>query len=195
MSKTTATRSDILKRALELIYKKGFQSTSLDDILATTQVTKGAFYYHFKSKEEMGIALINETIHGVIWPHIAQTISACPDCRNNIYTMIEGLLYEQAFLTTEYGCPVVNLIQEMAPLSEAFRTALNHSVNIWTTAIETEIIKGQQAGQLSQRHDAGQIALYLIALYHGVRNMGKIPGRSYYASFMNELRNYLDSLD
>lgn len=57
MSKAQAIRSDILRRAMKLIYRQGFQSTSIDDILATTHVTKEAFYYHFKNKEEMGIRL------------------------------------------------------------------------------------------------------------------------------------------
>ncbi|RAJ08805.1 TetR family transcriptional regulator [Chitinophaga skermanii] len=52
MNKAAATRLNMLQKAFELIYVKGFQTTSIDDILATTQVTKGAFYYHFKNKDE-----------------------------------------------------------------------------------------------------------------------------------------------
>lgn len=43
MKKSQATRIDILKKAFQLIYPKGYQATSIDDILATTKVTKGAF--------------------------------------------------------------------------------------------------------------------------------------------------------
>src|SRR5688572_23344155 len=62
MKKAEATRLTILRKALELIYVKGYQTTSIDDIIATTQVTKGAFYYHFKTKDEMGLAIINEIL-------------------------------------------------------------------------------------------------------------------------------------
>jgi TetR/AcrR family transcriptional repressor of nem operon len=194
MSKAEATRADILRRALELIYKKGYQATSIDDILASTQVTKGAFYYHFRNKEEMGVALIDEAMHDEIWPLIEKSLSAGPDFRDNIYEMISGLLFEHPFMTVEHGCPAVNLIQEMAPLNEAFRTALVKSLNKWKRAIEAEIIRGQQAGQLSTAHDTRQIALHIITLYHGVRNMGKLLGKSYYTSFLNEFRKYLNTL-
>ena len=60
MKKAEATRLMILQKAFELIYVKGYQTTSIDDIIATTKVTKGAFYYHFKTKDEMGLAIINE---------------------------------------------------------------------------------------------------------------------------------------
>lgn len=60
MKKSEATRLNILRKAFELIYEKGYQTTSVDEIIATTQVTKGAFYYHFKTKDEMGLAIINE---------------------------------------------------------------------------------------------------------------------------------------
>jgi len=195
MSKAEATRSDILRRALELIYKQGYQATSIDDILATTQVTKGAFYYHFRNKEEMGIALIDEAMQDEIWPLIERSLSASPNFRDNIYEMIKGLLFEQPFLTVEHGCPAVNLIQEMAPLNNAFRTALIKSLNKWKRAIEAEIIRGQQAGQLDTTHDAKQIALNVITLYHGVRNMGKLLGKPYYISFLKEFRRYLDILN
>jgi TetR/AcrR family transcriptional regulator, transcriptional repressor for nem operon len=62
MSKATATRLNLLQKAFELIYTKGYQTTSIDDILATTQVTKGAFYYHFKTKDDMGLAIIHEIL-------------------------------------------------------------------------------------------------------------------------------------
>jgi AcrR family transcriptional regulator len=62
MKKSAATRLMILEKAFELIYAKGYQTTSIDDIIATTKVTKGAFYYHFKTKDEMGLAIINELV-------------------------------------------------------------------------------------------------------------------------------------
>lgn len=43
MKKSANTRATILQQAFELIYKKGYQSTSIDEIIATTKVTKGAF--------------------------------------------------------------------------------------------------------------------------------------------------------
>jgi len=194
MAKAEETRATILKKALELIYKQGYRSTSIDDILATTQVTKGAFYYHFRNKDEMGVAMISEAIQDEIWPQIEQSLSTDVNFRDKIYGMIKGLLFEHPFMTAEYGCPGVNLIQEMAPINETFQQALKRSLTKWERAIEGELKRAQQAGELSTSQDTKQIALHIITLYHGVRNMGKLLGKNHYVSFLQEFKKYLNSL-
>src|ERR1700675_2371960 len=56
------TRERLLQAASREIYRSGFQSAGLDTILASAGVTKGALYYHFKSKEALGYAVVEEVI-------------------------------------------------------------------------------------------------------------------------------------
>src|ERR1700731_2020392 len=56
------TRELLLQAAFREVYRYGFQSAGVDTNLATTNVTKGALYYHFKSKEALGYAIIEEII-------------------------------------------------------------------------------------------------------------------------------------
>jgi len=56
------TRERLLQAASREIYRSGFQSASLDTILAAAGVTKGALYYHFDSKEALGYAVVEEVI-------------------------------------------------------------------------------------------------------------------------------------
>lgn len=195
MTRAELTRSNILTSALKLIYKQGYQATSIDDILETTQVTKGAFYYHFRNKEEMGMALISETINNEVLPFIKNSLSKGSDFKKNMYKMMHELLFEHPFMTAENGCPNVNLIQEMAPLSKSFRNALLKSLNQWSKAIESEIVRCQLVGQISMKHDAKKVAINILTLYHGVRNMGKILGENYYISFLREFKSYLNTLN
>jgi len=194
MSKADATRMDILKKAFDLIYKNGYQATSIDQILETTSVTKGAFYHHFKSKEEMGIALIDDVIQREIWPTIMKSLRVSKDFRKNLYQMLKTLLIGHPLLHADYGCPAVNLVQEMAPINESFRKALKKNQTEWRKLIEDEIERAQAAGQLSAEHNSETIALYIITLYHGVRTMGKVLGKSYYNIFLKEYHKYLESL-
>lgn len=55
-------KQELLKIAYRLILSKGYEETSIDEIIAEAQIAKGTFYYHFKSKEEMLEALINQMI-------------------------------------------------------------------------------------------------------------------------------------
>ena len=53
-----ATKEKILDATETLVYQHGFAATSLDNVLETAGLTKGAFFYHFKNKAELGRALI-----------------------------------------------------------------------------------------------------------------------------------------
>src|SRR6202050_5527838 len=56
------TRERLLRAGSGEIYKSGFQSASLEAILGSAGVTKGALYYHFKNKEALGYAVVEEII-------------------------------------------------------------------------------------------------------------------------------------
>src|SRR6266571_8141608 len=57
--KGAATRDQILDAAARLIHLQGYHCTSLDDVLRESGVGKGNFYYYFKSKEDLGYAIID----------------------------------------------------------------------------------------------------------------------------------------
>lgn len=195
MKKSTATRLDILNKAFELIYTKGYQTTSIDDILATTNVTKGAFYYHFKNKDLMGKAIIEE----IVKPNIKNTfIELLNDPKNpleNIYNIIHHLLLENDFLKIQYGCPTSNLIQEMTPWNIEFSNTLLELVDLWQHSIIEVLNKGIKNGLIKSELIPEQVALFIMSGYWGVRNFGKVynDNKCYYL-YLEELKKYLDSL-
>src|SRR5216117_1659799 len=60
------TRDTILVAAVRLMHVHGYHSTSLDDVLKESGVGKGNFYYYFRSKEELGYAIIDRVMRGFI---------------------------------------------------------------------------------------------------------------------------------
>lgn len=60
-TKGAKTRERILTESKQLILKRGFSGTSLEDILQATGLTKGAFFYHFKNKHELALAMIRRS--------------------------------------------------------------------------------------------------------------------------------------
>lgn len=59
MYNAEVTKANIMEQAIKLFAEKGFQGTSTADVVQAAGCSKGAFYYHFPSKE----ALIEETFH------------------------------------------------------------------------------------------------------------------------------------
>ncbi|WP_440120638.1 TetR/AcrR family transcriptional regulator [Tenacibaculum sp. Ill] len=195
MKKSANTRATILQQAFELIYKKGYQSTSIDEIIATTKVTKGAFYYHFKNKKQMGIAVIKEVIQPKTIDLSISSLSSPDSLCDSLYTMIEELLLHNSFLTIEHGCPLANLTQEMSPLDNDFKQALNEVKSLWTDAISSSIIKEQQNNTLNPSINAEEVADFIIAIYWGARALGKLSNKTdTYTHHLKQLKLYLTGL-
>jgi len=195
MSKASATRMTILQKAFELIYTKGYQTTSIDEIIATTKVTKGAFYYHFKTKDEMGLAIIEEIVRPTMQESFIAPMSASTDPLNDIYTMTKQLLLENPFLTVEHGCPAGNLTQEMTPWNQAFSEALSTIIDQWKTTMENAIENGKACGKVNQAVNARQVTYFILSGYWGIRNFGKLENsNACYYPYLDELKRYLEGM-
>src|SRR5437879_11969199 len=68
-----STREAILEAASRLIHVHGYNHTALDDVLRESGVGKGNFYYHFKGKEELGCAILDQ----IIASFLAETLAPC----------------------------------------------------------------------------------------------------------------------
>jgi len=194
MSKAAATRETILKKAFDLIYRQSYQATSIDDIISQLQVTKGAFFYHFRNKDMMGLAMISEVMAPNMEPYMINVLGSTQDPLEDIYQMVKGLLLLNPMLDCRYGCPAVNLIEEMAPVNEEFRKALMQLMLKWQNALEKHLRDAQMQEQVGKKHDPKQIAMYITAGYSGIRNIGKIFGTQAYITYLQQFKIYLDSL-
>ena len=195
MKKAEATRLMILQKAFELIYVKGYQTTSIDDIIATTKVTKGAFYYHFKTKDEMGLAIINEILKPTLTNSFIEPLQTEESPLEAIYNLMDNLLMKNEFLKVEYGCPASNFTQEMTPWNSEFNKALNELTQEWTKAITTTIERGKKNGTIRKDVNAKQVTIFVMSGYWGIRNLGKLENsKKVYVSYIKQLKIYLDSL-
>jgi len=195
MTKATITRLGILQKAFGLIYRNGYQATSIDDILVDSPVTKGAFFYHFKNKEEMGLAMIKEIMYPGMYDVMIKPLINSGDPVKEIYLMMTSLLTKAPFFEVKYGCPAVNLIEEMAPLNSAFHKALGQLMKEWQNSMEKSLNNAIAAGTIRDEVDAKQVACFIVAGYSGIRNMGKLLGAGCYRTYLQELKNYLNGLE
>ncbi|TDH26156.1 TetR/AcrR family transcriptional regulator [Segetibacter sp. 3557_3] len=195
MKKAEATRLAILQKAFELIYVNGYQTTSVDDIIATTQVTKGAFYYHFKSKDEMGMGIINELIKPTLANSFIKPLHQGGNPLDAIYNLMYHLLMKNDFLKVEYGCPAANFTHEMTPWNKDFSIALNEVVQQWIKVMTDAIVKGKEKGLIRKDVNAKQVTMFVMSGYWGIRNFGKLENsKKVYLPFLKELKLYLGSL-
>lgn len=194
MDKAEKTRGEILSKAFELIYQHGYQATSVDKIISTTQVTKGAFYYHFKNKDEMGIAVIKEVIVPKLEEHLLNPLKGAHDPISKIYEIFERKLMNDPEINIDFGCPTNNLVQEMSPINLKFHKTLRNVLDKWMKVIEQALEDGKKQKMVKPGVESEGAAAFIVASYEGLKSIGKIYGKNIYISYLSQLKTFLESL-
>ena len=189
------TRIDLLAAAYNEILESGFQAASLDRILAKTSVSKGALYHHFGTKQELGLAVIED----VIAPQLAERWFAPLQRTTDPVACLRQLLAEKIDAADErllrYGCPLNNLIQEMSPLDENFRQGLQKILDQWIQVIAEALTRGRAHGNVRADIVPQDAALFLIAAIEGCVGLGKNAQSLHsYQTCLGQLLHYLDTL-
>lgn len=163
-----ATRQNILQVAFEEILLKGYQGLRVDEVLNKTGFTKGAFYHHFKSKKELGHAVIDEVLKPWIHERWIEPLKQVKDPINDLIKMMNDSRAEINIKELHTGCPLNNLTHEMSPLDESFRVRIVAIWEIWYEALAETFERGQQTGQIRKDVNPHNIARFLIATIEGI---------------------------
>jgi AcrR family transcriptional regulator len=182
--------------AFEEIYRRGYQGASLDAILAKAGVTKGALYHHFPDKASLGLAVVDEVVKGLLlerWLGLVQRLRGDP------LTALQRTLRHRATNPgdheIELGCPLNNLAQEMSPLNERFRRAINATFDAWREGFARILERGQADGSVRQDVDAQKMASFIVAAVEGSSGLAKSArSPAMMRSNLEQLSAFLDTL-
>ena len=174
-AKGAATRDQILDAAGRLIHLQGYHCTSLDDVLRDSGVGKGNFYYYFKSKEELGYAIIDRLVRGFL-ERTLEPAFADPDADpvGQIHGLLDRVLDSQRQRNCIGGCPMGNLASELSDVHEGFRKRLADVFVAWRVTMTQALRRGQATGQLSSGCDPEGAASFLVAALEGAILMSKV---------------------
>src|SRR6266566_1841700 len=144
-----STREAILKAASRLMHVHGYNHTSLDDVLRESGVGKGNFYYYFRSKEELGFAIIDRLVHGFAERTLDPAFAdAHADPVAQIHDFLDRLLENQRQRKCVGGCPMGNLASELSDVHEGFRQRLAQIFAEWRRTLTEALARGQARGEL-----------------------------------------------
>jgi AcrR family transcriptional regulator len=168
------TRGKILQAAYREIHRHGFQSASLSAILARTGVTKGALYYHFPNKTELGYAVIEEVISERINLSFVEPLKRHGNPIDGLIELISASGEAFSMTDIQLGCPLTALAQEMAPIDEGFRTRLIKIYAQWHDAIVECFRRAKDANLLRDDVDPTTAAATVVAAMEGALNAAKV---------------------
>ena len=173
--KGAATRDQILDAAARLIHVKGYHATSLDDVLRESGVGKGNFYYYFKSKEDLGHAILDGATRALVERSLGPAFA---DLEANpleqIRFFLNRVLETQRQRNCVGGCLMGNLASELSDVHEGFRKRLAGIFDIWRTHLADAVSRAQARGQIRMDTDASRLAQFLVAGLEGAILLSKV---------------------
>jgi TetR/AcrR family transcriptional repressor of nem operon len=167
-------RAQILDAAAQLISERGYAQTSVDDVIRTAGLCgKGHFYYHFKSKEELGYAVLNRQFERFAEQGLAVLRDPMIDPLERLFLFIDSLVTLQA----ERGCRGCSssfgrLASELADANEGFRKRIEMVFERWAAQIQS--LLWEMRPQLHDGVDTARVARFIIATLEGAVLMSRV---------------------
>lgn len=167
------TRRKLLDVAAAEVLENGFRATSLDNILVKAGVTKGALYYHFKNKKELGLAMIDELYRSHATGRWVSGLNRSDDPVQDLIDVLKAQRTSACASSVRCGCPVNNLAQEMASVDEDFRLRIEEIFKEWRSAISASLERGKANGFVKPNVDTRKAAIFITSLVEGAVGASK----------------------
>ena len=160
------TRQRLIAAASRQFGRRSYSMVSLDDILAEAELTKGAMYFHFPSKQALALAIVddlNEMSRAAVTELLARKMSGLESLIDLVYL----LAVQNA--QNEVARAGVRLLETLEDATAP--PTLWHS---WIESVTTLIQKAVTEGDVVDHHDPEDIAKMLVALWVGVRRISDL---------------------
>jgi TetR/AcrR family transcriptional regulator, transcriptional repressor for nem operon len=192
---TSNTKTKLLNAALTAIRAKGYTATTVDDICQAAGVTKGAFFHHFKSKEDLAVEAARN------WGAITSGLfasapyRALPDPLDRVLAYVD---FRKAILQgelPEYTCFAGTTIQEVYDTHPLIREACEKTISDHAAIVEADIAEAMRKYNITGDWTAQSLALYTQAVLQGAFILAKAKHNSAIAAdCIDHLRRYIEML-
>jgi len=169
-------RMKLLDAALSVIRTKGYSATTVDELCAAAGVTKGAFFHHFRSKDELAVAAAEH------WSKTTAGLFAQATYHEHsdpLERVLGYLAFRKALLqggVPDFTCLVGTMVQETYETAPAIRDACNRSISDHAATLEADIELAMRDRGVSPDWTAGSLALHTQAVLQGAFILAKAKG-------------------
>ncbi len=165
MTKGEQTRRDIVEKAAPLFNQKGFEGTSLADLMQATGLQKGGIYRHFSGKKELAAEAFDyaweKAVHGRL-----DGVADVPDCVDRLKQTIDNFVERRAGLVPG-GCPLMNTAVEADDGNPVLRARARKALHGWTDRLSKITSEGIQKRQIDRNVAPRQLAQLIIGSLEG----------------------------
>jgi TetR/AcrR family transcriptional repressor of nem operon len=189
------SRTKLLDAALDVFRAKGYTATRVEDICAAAGLTKGSFFHHFKTKDELAIAATGRwtEVTGALFRDADYHKPADPVDRVLGYIEFRKRLLRGSL--AEYTCLLGTLIQEVYDTNPPIRMACEASISSHVATLIDDIDAARTAHAPGASWSAESLALHTQAVIQGSYIIAKARyGPDPAAESIEHLKRYVSGL-
>src|SRR5580704_13933535 len=187
------TRTRLVLAAMQLFWEKGYNSTSIADVLQTAKVNSGSLCYFFPSKADL-LAAVLDLYHEGIGPMLLEPAWAgVEDPIERIFELLAHYRKSLADTDCSYGCPIGSLALELHEPDPAVRERLARNFDAWIEAV-AECLR-QAKPRLPADFNRRELAQFVLTTMEGgVMQARTFRDINYFDAAVRQLRQYFKSL-
>jgi AcrR family transcriptional regulator len=187
------TRSRLIVSAMQLFWEKGYNSTSIADVLQTAKVNSGSLYHFFPGKSDLLAAVLDMYYEGIRPMLLEPAWTGVDDPVERIFALLSR--YRRSLVETEcfYGCPIGSLALELHEPDEPVRRLLIKNFSAWIDAIE-ECLQATELPLLGDGERRDLARFVLTTMEGAVMQARTFRDISYFDASVRQLRRHFDRL-
>jgi TetR/AcrR family transcriptional repressor of nem operon len=152
----------LLEKGIEVLWSKGYNGTSVNDIVKAADVPKGSFYFYFNSKEDFAVKALDYYFDAHMVPAFEILNDSNVSPRQRILNLYEYRVSElKCKMGCKMGCMANNLGNEMSGHSELIRNTILEKENIFKQKLIDVVLEAQNGGEISKTFEASELVDFL----------------------------------
>lgn len=160
-----------LQAAMELFWAKGYEATSVADLVEHLGIGRGSLYATFGDKHQLYLAALRR--YQETQPPVVELLSQPGPVLPAIRALVERYAEEAACDTERRGCMLVNAATERLPADRQVARVVEAGWDTLETALTAALIRARAQGELSPDKDPRALARFLLVVLQGIRVVGK----------------------
>ena len=173
MPRTKAfNENEVLNKAMELFWRKGFHATSMQDIVEALGINRASLYNTYGDKMQLFRSSVDQYQSGN-YNRLETVLNGQENVQLAFRQLFEGALEQACNDPEQKGCFIVNITTEFVPGPPEISEILQQNRKAVTRIFHKRLQRGQQEGQLSEAMDTNALASFLITQYYGLMAISK----------------------
>ncbi|MEX5635127.1 TetR/AcrR family transcriptional regulator [Parafrankia sp. FMc2] len=169
MGRTKEFDPDVmLERAMDLFWERGFEATSMADLVEHLGIGRASLYGTFGSKHDLYLAAMRRYLRGSEAGFVTALAQPGP-ALSAVRAFVQSWVSEALADPDRRGCLIVNAAIELAPRDPEVARQVAVSWSVVETALLSSLLRAQAQGELAADKDAHEIANFLLVVMQGVR--------------------------